>query len=107
MSPHLSPAKLNLHPPTDRSPFVPDRPVTSSVVDKSTSAFRHPPGKQRTESALAKRNVHELPAKLVADAKQGKQREAKGNYAKECQSRQATPAKSSNAKSHQAKNKQR
>ena len=51
-----------------------------------------------TESALATRNVQQLSAKPVADAKQGKQREAKGNNAKECQARQATPAKPSNAK---------
>ena len=59
--------------------------------------------KRWTIKQLATRNAQELPAKLVADAKQGKQREAKGNSAKECQARQATPAKPSNAKEHQEK----
>ena len=54
-------------------------------INVQALSVTHPPGKQRTESALANRNVQERPAQIVGKAKQGKQREAKRNSAKQCQ----------------------
>ena len=69
-------------------------------------------GKQRTESALAERNVQERPAQVVALAKQGKQRQTKRNSAKQCQAvssrakqdkqRQQSQAKLNNTEEKQA-----